>query len=70
MFLVDSAPWLQAALFELSLRFQHVTHGNRNAVERVFKELKCRTEQFATHFRHTTADSAEAGLQTFAYCWN
>jgi transposase-like protein len=24
LFLVDDAPWLQAALFELSLRFQHV----------------------------------------------
>jgi transposase-like protein len=70
MFLVDGAPWLQAALFELSLRFQHVTHGNRNAVERLFKELKRRTEQFATHFRHATADSAETWLQTFAYLWN
>ena len=70
LFLVDGAPWLQTALFELSLRFQHVTHGNRNAVERVFKELKRRTEQFATHFRHATADSAETWLQTFAYHWN
>jgi len=51
LFLVDGPPWLQAALFKLSLRFQYVTHGNRNAVERLFKELKRRTEQFATHFR-------------------
>jgi transposase-like protein len=40
LFLVDDASWLQAALFELSLRFQHATHGNRNAVERLFKEIK------------------------------
>jgi putative transposase len=70
LFLVDGAPWLQAALFQHNLRFQHVTHGNRNCVERLFKELKRRTEQFATHFRHATADSAETWLQTFAYTWN
>jgi len=70
LFLVDGVPWLQAALFELLLRFQHVTHGNRNAVERPFKEFKRRTEQFATHFRHATVDSAEIWLQTFAYLWN
>ncbi|MCD2201463.1 IS6 family transposase [Halobacterium sp. KA-4] len=70
VFLVDGAPWHKAALFELGLRFQHVTHGNRNAVERVFKELKRRTEQFANHFHHATADSAETWLQTFAFAWN
>lgn len=70
MFLVNGAPWLRAVLFELSLRFQHVTHGNRNSVGRVFQELKRHTEQFATHFRHKPADSAETWLQTFAYHWN
>jgi transposase-like protein len=70
LFLVDSAPWLKAALFELNLRFQTVIHGNRNAVERLFKELKRRTDCFATHFRHATAESAETWLQTFAYIWN
>lgn len=69
-FLVDGAPWLQTALFEAGLRFHHVTHRNRNAVERLFKELKRRTDQFATHFRHATADSAETWLQTFAFAWN
>ncbi|WP_135807068.1 IS6 family transposase [Halorussus marinus] len=70
VFLVDGAPWLQAALFEQNLRFQHVTHGNRNSVERVFKELKRRTKQFANHFRHATHRSAENWLQTFAFAWN
>jgi len=41
-FLVDGAPWLQAACHRFGLRFQHITHGNRNAVERVFRELKRR----------------------------
>jgi len=70
LFLVDGAPWLHAALFELSLRFQHVIHGNRNAVERLFKELKRRTAQFATNFCHVTANSAETWLQTLANLWN
>jgi len=70
VFLVDGAPWLQAALFEENLRFQHVTHGNRNAVERIFKEVKRRTKQFANHFRNASAESAETWLQTFAFAWN
>ncbi|USZ67467.1 IS6 family transposase [Halorussus salilacus] len=70
VFLVDGAPWLQAALFEKNLRFQYVRHGNRNSVERVFKELKRRTKQFANHFRHATHRSAENWLQTFAFAWN
>ena len=68
--LVDGAPWLQAACHELGLRFQHETHGNRNSVERVFKELKRRTEAFANHFRHTAPETAETWLQAFAVCWN
>ena len=70
IFLVDGAPWLQAACHRHSLRFQHVTHGNRNAVERVFKELKRRTEAFANHFRHTDPNTTETWLQAFAVCFN
>jgi transposase-like protein len=70
IFLVDGAPWLQAACHRHSLRFQHVTHGNRNAVERVFKELKRRTEAFANHFRHADPNTAETWLQAFAVCFN
>ncbi|RLM83362.1 IS6 family transposase [Halobellus sp. Atlit-38R] len=70
LFLVDGAPWLQAACHRHGLRFQHVTHGNRNAVERVFKELKRRTNAFANHFRHADPETAETWLQSFAVCWN
>lgn len=37
VFLIDSAPWLKAALHDFGLRFHHVTHGKRNSIERVFK---------------------------------
>ncbi|WP_049986586.1 DDE-type integrase/transposase/recombinase [Halobellus rufus] len=70
MFLVDGAPWLQAACHRHSLRFQHVTHGNRNAVEPSFKELKRRTEAFAIHFRHAEPNTAETWIQAFVVCFN
>ena len=44
--LVDSAPWLKAALHRLGPRFRYEKHGNRNAVERLFQEIKRRTSQF------------------------
>ncbi len=36
VFLVDSAPWLKAALHRYGLRFRYEKHGNRNAVEHLF----------------------------------
>jgi len=69
-FLVDGAPWLQAACHRHGLRFQHVTHGNRNAVERVFRELKRRTHQFSNCFSHAQPSTAENWLQAFAFAWN
>ena len=65
-FLVDNSWTLQNTLDRLGLRFQYVRHGNRNAVERIFKELKRRTEQFANHFRNASHASAENWLQAFA----
>jgi transposase-like protein len=69
-FLVDGAPWFHAALHRHGLRFQHVSHGNRNAIERVFKELKRRTDQFANHFRHAHPDTVESWLQALAVSEN
>ncbi|MFB9826238.1 IS6 family transposase, partial [Halobaculum roseum] len=55
LFLVDSAPWLQAALHRHGLDYRYEKHGNRNAVERVFRELKRRTNQFSNCFSHAEA---------------
>lgn len=70
VFLVDGAPWWHAALHRLGCEFRHETHGRCNAAERVFKELHRRTNQFASHFRLATIDSAESWLQTLAFVWN
>jgi len=45
-------------------------HGNRNSVERVFRELKRRTSQFSNCFSHAEAETVENWLQAFAFTWN
>ncbi|WP_076148655.1 IS6 family transposase [Natrinema saccharevitans] len=66
VFLVDHAQHLAAALQRAGLRFQSVRHGNRNAVERVFREVKRRTSSFSYSFSHVEPATAESWLQAFA----
>ena len=66
VFLVDGAQHLQTALQRAGLRFQIHRHGNRNAVERIFRELKRRTSSFSNCFSHVNPETAESWLQTFA----
>jgi putative transposase len=66
VFLVDGAKHLQTALHRAGLRFQISRHGNRNAIERIFRELKRRTSSFSNCFRHVEPETAENWLQTFA----
>jgi len=68
--LVDNAHHLKAALSRLGLRFQMCRHGNRNAVERVFREVKRRTSSFSNTFSHVKPTTAESWLQAFAVWWN
>ena len=69
-FLVDGAHYLQTALARLGLRFQSVRHGNRNSVERVFREVKRRTSSFANAFRNAELETAESWLQAVAVWHN
>ncbi|WP_058994169.1 IS6 family transposase [Haloarcula sp. CBA1127] len=66
VFLVDGAQHLQTALQRAGLRFQMCRHGNRNAVERIFRELKRRTSSFSNCFSHVKPETAENWLQSFA----
>ena len=70
VFLVDYAQHLAAALRRAGLRFQTTRHGNRNAVERVFREVKRRTSSFGNSFSHVQPTTAETWLQAFAVWWN
>ena len=65
-FLVDGAKHLETALQRAGLRFQISRHGNRNAIERIFRELKRRTSSFSNCFSHVEPDTAESWLQAFA----
>ena len=68
--LVDDAHHLKAMLSRLGLRFQMRRHGNRNAAERVFREVKRRTSSFSNTFGHAQPTTAERWLQAFAVWWN
>ena len=70
VFLVDHAHHLAAALNRAGLRFQTLRHGNRNAVERVFREIKRRTSSFSNSFSHVDPETAETWLQSFGVWWN
>jgi transposase-like protein len=69
-FLVDGAPWLHAGLFELGMHFRHETHGDRNPVERVFQEIKRRTNQFYNTFSRASPESAEEWSKAISWAWN
>jgi putative transposase len=66
VFLVDGAKHLRAALQRTGLRFQTERHGNRNAIERIFREVKRRTSSFSNCFSHVEPKTAENWLQSFA----
>lgn len=70
VFLVDGTSWHQAACHRHDLLFRHETHGNRNKVGRVFREVKRRTNQFSNGFSHVKADTFEDWLQVFTFAWN
>jgi len=70
VFLVDHAQHLKTALQRAGLRFQTVRHGNRNAVERVFREIKRRTSSFSNCFSNAEADTADDWLRSFSFAWN
>lgn len=70
MFLVDAAPWVQAALHRHGFRSQHETGGNRNAVKRVFREANRRTGQLSKTFSYVQPDTSESWFQALALYQN
>jgi len=66
VFLVDGASYLGTVLDEDGYRFQVMSNGNRNAIERVFCEIERRTSSFANSFSHVTLETAETWLEALA----
>jgi len=65
-FLVDDADYLVNVLDNDGYEFRVVSHGNRNAIERVFWEIERRTSSFATSFNHVNPETAESWIQALA----
>ncbi|WP_367176309.1 IS6 family transposase [Haloarcula rubripromontorii] len=70
VFLVDGSKSLQAACQRHSFDFRYEKHGNRNAVERVFREIKRRTICFSNCFSNAEAETADDWLRAFSFAWN
>ncbi len=58
VFQIDSAAWLKAALNRRGLEFRYERHGDRNSVERVYREVKWRTSSFSNSFSHVDPETA------------
>ena len=63
VFLVDGASYLGTVLDDDGYRFQVMSNGNRNAIERVFCEIERRTSSFANGFSHVTLETAQSWLE-------
>ena len=70
VFLVDGSLSLNDACSRHGLDFRYEKHGNRNSVERVFREVKRRTSSFSNCFSNAEAATADNWLQSFAFAWN
>ncbi|MCU4744234.1 IS6 family transposase [Natronoglomus mannanivorans] len=70
VFLVDGDKALNYACQRHDLDFRYERHGNRNSVERVFREVKRRTSSFSNCFSNAYAETADEWLRSFAFAWN
>ena len=70
VFLVDGSHSLQGACQRHGLDFRYEKHGNRNAIERVFQEIKRRTLYFSNCFSNAEAETADDWLRSFSFAWN
>ncbi len=56
---VDREPWYRWALEKLVIKYFHETFGNRNKIERLFRELKDRTKKFCNNINAKTIKCIE-----------
>ena len=70
VFLIDGSHSLKDACRRHGLDFRYEKHGNRNSVERVFREVKRRTTSFSNCFSNAEAETADDWLRSFSFAWN
>jgi transposase-like protein len=69
-FLIGGLHSLHAACNRAGYNFKYEQHGNRNAIERVFREIKHRTIPFSNCFSNATADTANDWMRLFSFASN
>jgi len=67
---VYRGPWYQYALKRLGIEYLHETFGERNRIERLFRELKDRTRGFYNNVNAKTIKSLEETTATIAILHN
>jgi transposase-like protein len=67
---VDRGPWYRWALDRLGMTYFHETFGNRNSIERLFRELKERTKRFYNNANSKTLKSIEELVTAIASIHN
>ena len=67
---VDRGPWYRWALDRLGMTYFHETFGNRNKIERWFRELKDRTKRFYNNVNSKTLKSIEELVTAIAIMHN
>jgi transposase-like protein len=70
LFLIDGSHSLKDACSRQKLDLRVERHGDRNSVERVFREVKRRTSSFSNCFSNAKAETADEWLRKFAFAWN
>jgi putative transposase len=67
MFLVAGATSLTNACNRLEHRFRSETHGKRNSVERIFRDIQRGASSFANCFSNGEAETTDNWLRLFAF---
>jgi len=70
VFLVDGAKPLNDSCCCHGLDFRCERHGNRNSVERVFRDMKHITASLSNFFSNVEAEIANEWPRSFAFVWN
>jgi transposase-like protein len=70
VFLIDGSHSLKDACSRHGHDFRYEKRGNRNSVERVFREAKRRTSSFSNCFSNAEAETADDWLRSFSFVWN
>ena len=68
--LVDGGPWYPWALGRYGLKWLHITFGERNAIERLFRTLKERTRRFCNNLPSSRLDNLESFMILFMTWYN